>query len=261
MQNNLEYLWRKINFWGIVIGMFGVLISVIGLIIGLLSFNWTAFQVGIVILILGVITWVFPFIHVTFRMKKVNQYTNNILQDKENKWIEGLENFKTGKELLMNKENDEALIYFDKAIECGFEDEVYENRGMCLQALGYDLDAIGDFDKAIGKASDDANLYFLRSLSKSSVGNIEGSVDDLKKAVELSKIPNEINKTYDLAMQEKGYDSVADCYEFYLKREEETLKEAIEESNMSEELKEKIWGKEKGERTYPHWKKINKKRR
>lgn len=261
MENNLENLWRKINTWGVLIGSLGVLVSITGLIIGFLDLSWIPFQIGIIVLIIGVITWIFPFIHATLRMGKVNQYAKNIPKEKEDKWIQGSEYFQTGKEFMTNKNDTEALRYFDKAIEYGFKDDIYEHRGMCLQALGYDLDAIEDFNKAISTSNDDANLYFLRAISRSSVGDIEGSVEDFRKAVELSKIPNEINNSYNLTIKEKGYNSVTDFYKSYLLREEETLEEAIKESNMSEEQKENIWGKTNGERTYPHWKKINNKRR
>lgn len=180
---------------------------------------------------------------------------------KKDEWIKGLENFQAGKKRLINKNDEEALEYFDKAFECGFEDEVYENRGICLQALGYDYDAIEDFNKAILNSSNDANLYFLRSISKSSVGDIEGSVDDLSKAAELSKIQNEINTNYNETIKGQGWSSITDYYNSYLLREKETLEDAIRECNMSEEQKEKIWGKVNGNRTYPHWKKINNKRR
>lgn len=261
MENNLENLWRRINTWGVLIGSLGVLVSIIGLIIGFLDLSWIAFQIGIIILIVGLITWIFPYIHATLRMRNVNQFVKKILQEKEDKWFQGSEYFQTGKEFMINKNDTKALKYFDMAIDSGFKDEVYENRGMCLQALGFDLDAIEDFNKAISNANDDPNLYFLRALSKSSVGDIEGSVEDFRKAVELSKIPNEINNSYNLTIREKGYNSVTDFYKSFLLREEQTLEEAIKESNMSEEQKENIWGKANGERTYPHWKKVNKKRR
>lgn len=78
MENKLEHLWRKINLWGLLIGMLGILISVIGFLIGLLFSNWIVLQIGISILIFGIITWIFPFIHVTLRMKKVDQYSKSI---------------------------------------------------------------------------------------------------------------------------------------------------------------------------------------
>jgi tetratricopeptide (TPR) repeat protein len=174
---------------------------------------------------------------------------------------EGNKYFQIGKEHLSKKKFEISLKYFDKSIDCGFEDGVYEYRGMCLQALNFDLDAIDDFDKAIVQKAGDPNLYFMRGLSKSSAGYIVESIIDFGVAVELSKSVNELNKDYNSIIKENGWQSITDFYNSYLIREKNTLDMATKEQNMSEELKEKIWGKEDGKRTYPHWKKINKLRR
>lgn len=179
----------------------------------------------------------------------------------KNKTSDGLEFFRIGKELFLNKEFEKAIENFDKSIDCGIEDGVYEFRGMSLQALNFDLDAIDDFDKAIAQNPEDANLYFFRGLSRSAAGYIVDSIKDFSRAVELSKIPNELNKNYNSTIKGKGWQSITDFYNSYLIREKDTLEMATKEQNMPEELKEKIWGKENGTRSYPHWKKINKKRR
>ncbi len=179
----------------------------------------------------------------------------------KNRSFEGTEHFRLGKALFLEKEYNKSLEYFDKSIECGLEEGVYEFRGMSLQALEYDLDAIDDFDKAISQSPDDANLYFLRGLSRSAVGLIVESINDFTKAVELSKISNEVNRNYNFTIKEKGWQSLTDFYYSYLTSEKETLDMASKEQNMPEELKEKIWDKEYGALTYPHWKKNNKKRR
>jgi tetratricopeptide (TPR) repeat protein len=182
-----------------------------------------------------------------------------IKSEDRSKLTKGYEAFEKGKKLLKNKQDDEALKLFDKAIEFGFTDEVYEYRGICLQSLDYDLDAIEDFDRAIAKLSENASLYFSRSLSKSNTGDLKGCVSDLEMAVNLSKIDNEINKNYEMVAKELGWNSATDKYNLDLQNALQDLEWANEQCNWPLEKKESIFGKEKW--TYPHWKKINKKRR
>lgn len=125
-----------------------------------------------------------------------------------------------------------ALDFFDTAIDCGFEDEgVYADRGICLQQLGFDLDAIDDFDKAIASEQEDSNLYFMRSWSRSAVGDLPGHVSDLQTAIRVAAIDNAANRSHNAHACETGYTNCADVYRFHLEMAALDLKlQAIEEN-------------------------------
>lgn len=100
----------------------------------------------------------------------------------------------------------EALDCFDAAIDNGFEDGgIYRSRGLCLQSLNFDLDAIDDFDKAIASEPQDSNLYYMRSISKGATGDLHGRVSDLQEAVRLASVENAANRSYNAFAKEKGY--------------------------------------------------------
>ena len=102
----------------------------------------------------------------------------------DRRWLEGYRSFEKGKQFYLDRQTNEALQHFDIAIENGYEGDVYDLRAACLQALGYDYDAIEDFNKAISLSPNDCNKYFSRSVSKRSILDFEGeliSVIDTKK--------------------------------------------------------------------------------
>ncbi len=130
---------------------------------------------------------------------------------------EGLEAYEKGKRMFYSNDKKErndnkALLLFDLAIECGIYD-AYLDRAFCLQGLGFHYDAIVDFDKAIQKSSGDANLHFGRGHSKQSIGQYDEAISDLKTAIELSKIDNELNRNYNIEMKKSGWSSVSLFYE------------------------------------------------
>jgi len=69
---------------------------------------------------------------------------------------------------------------------------------MCLQALGFHLDAIDDFDKAIDMDPDDCNLYFMRAMSMRGAGRYEDADEDFRRAIALSKVKSVANTVYTL---------------------------------------------------------------
>ncbi len=81
-------------------------------------------------------------------------------------------------------------------------------RASCLQGLKYHYDAIEDFDKAIQLSPKDCNNYFTRSVSKGAVLDYEGQVADLEKAIELSRIKNDLNKVYDEKVKKNGHNGI-----------------------------------------------------
>ena len=75
-----------------------------------------------------------------------------------------------GEKHFLESEFEEALSFFDSALEKGFEKkDIFEFRGMCLQSLGYEFDAVEDFNKAIEFSPDNCHLYYNRALSKDAI--------------------------------------------------------------------------------------------
>jgi tetratricopeptide (TPR) repeat protein len=120
--------------------------------------------------------------------------------------------FEKGKKFYFEKNLNRALCNFDLAIENGIEKEVYELRGRCLQELNYEYDAIEDFNKAIILSPSDCNIYLARSISKHSILDFEGEINDLEKAICLSKVENDLNKGYYAEAIKMGYNSVESLF-------------------------------------------------
>jgi len=162
------------------------------------------------------------------------------------KWVEGRIAFEKGETYFRNGQDAEALTHFDKAIECGFENNVYELRALCLQTLNFDLDAIDDFNMAIASSQHDCNLYFSRSNSKSVIEDFEGCVADLEEAIRLSAIDNDLNRNYSIAAKEQGYrDGHTVMYKMKLLSAKIRLKREQQDRNLSEEMKVILKGSKK----------------
>lgn len=141
-------------------------------------------------------------------MKWLLNLFNNKSQEKSEsnrKWIEGYNAYKNGKELYLKRQHNDALYYLDKAIENGFEDDVFDLRAGCLQELEYHYEAIADFNKAIVLSPKDCNKYFSRSVSKGAIKDYQGEIDDLRLAIELSKEDSELNRAYDDEAKKIGH--------------------------------------------------------
>ena len=128
------------------------------------------------------------------------------------------EDYFLGKELLVKahiylerNEYSEALPLLDKAIELG-QKEGYYNRGLCLQALEFNLDAIDDFTKAISIAPNDCNLYFCRGNSKITLKDYDSAIEDGEKALQLAERGLSENKKYDEAAIAQGSNSAGSLY-------------------------------------------------
>lgn len=129
-------------------------------------------------------------------------------------WQMGYEALERGRELYFKNEVQQAMRYFDIAIDSGFEGaDVYCMRGGCLQSLKFDLDAIDDFTKAIEFDPEDSNYYFMRSISKGAVGDPQGRIDDLNEAIRLAGIDSASTRSHNANAREMGYtDGVAGMY-------------------------------------------------
>ena len=133
-------------------------------------------------------------------------------------WVQGHNAFCLGKDCYDKRKIEEAIRCFDIALECGYDDDadLFFMRGWCLQNMGYDLDAIDDFSKAIELEPKDSNNYFLRSISKGSAGDHFGRIKDLKEAIRSAEMYPEPNRGYNMYAQEQGYLNVSQHFQAYL---------------------------------------------
>jgi tetratricopeptide (TPR) repeat protein len=134
--------------------------------------------------------------------------------ENDHQWQKGYKALERGKDLYLHNEVQQALRHFDIAISSGFEGaDVYGMRGGCLQSLKFDLDAIDDFSRAIEFDSEDCNNYFMRSISKGAVGDLQGRIDDLEEAIRLASIDSPSTRSYNAHAREKDYkDGVVGIY-------------------------------------------------
>ena len=154
--------------------------------------------------------------------KKTPELSAEEKEQSKRKW-DGFDFFQKGQDCYLKRQSDDALSYFDKALENNFIEnfptettKLFDMRGGCLQELSYDYDAINDFDRSISLSSNDCNKFFSRSVSKGAVLDFEGEVADLERAIELSKIDNELNREYNDEAQKQGYKNVAGMYQMRL---------------------------------------------
>ena len=109
----------------------------------------------------------------------------------------------------------EAVKLFDEAIQKGFDDSiVFSLRGNCLNDLGFYFDALDDYTNAINRSPKKgiAENYHMRSLIKHSILDYEGSMDDIKEAIRLSKMDNDDARYWNDYAKSTGFASAADFY-------------------------------------------------
>lgn len=128
----------------------------------------------------------------------------------------GVESVLQGRNRYQAEDWEGAFTWFDDAVARGFVgDGVYEKRAMCLQCLGFALDAIDDFDKAIEESPDDCNLYFMRGLSMQYAVRYVEADEDFNRAICLSKVKSGRNARYNEAARGMGRESAAALYELH----------------------------------------------
>lgn len=168
--------------------------------------------------------------------KKTPKLSAEEKEQSQKKW-DGFDFFQKGQDCYFNRQTNEALSYFDKAFECGFAENfpseatnLYDLRAGCLQELDFHYDAINDFDKSISLSPNDCNKFFSRSISKGTVLDFEGEVADLERAIELSKIDNELNREYNDEAQKQGHKNVAGMYQ---------MRVVMAKMNLDSEIKDR----------------------
>ncbi len=67
----LDRVWREILALGVIVVWYGALVGIVGFVAGLFGSAWNGFWVGLSVLLVGVLTWLFPWIHRAIRMNKI----------------------------------------------------------------------------------------------------------------------------------------------------------------------------------------------
>lgn len=92
-----------------------------------------------------------------------------------------------GKQSFLSHQFNDALLFFNNAIDSGFEEDVYELRGCCFQKMNFHETAIEDFDKAIEFNPLKFSNYYSRALSKKAILDYAGLVEDINNAIHYYK--------------------------------------------------------------------------
>ena len=74
--STLERLWREIVTLGTLVAMFGAVVAAIGVAVALLGRDSIGLGVGLGVLLLGAVTWLFPFAHLRLRVNRAVALTD-----------------------------------------------------------------------------------------------------------------------------------------------------------------------------------------
>lgn len=117
-------------------------------------------------------------------------------------------------ELCKEGNNTLALAYLDYAIEKNsFDSRALSVRAFCLQGLGYHLDSIDDFTKALELSPEDPNYHFGRGNSYVAMKNYSAAVKDADKAIQYASLNNPLFEHYNIAAKENGFSSALNLYQ------------------------------------------------
>ncbi|MEZ5003623.1 MAG: hypothetical protein R2730_11375 [Chitinophagales bacterium] len=167
-----------------------------------------------------------------FRSRNQSYSFRELYSDERNST---LKEFDSGCNLYMNHNYEKALIIFDSLLLTNFGKyfpfemaELYKFRGHCLQVLDFHYEAVENFTSSLSIDPTDCNTYFYRSMSKKYTLDLEGRINDLKMAIEHSKLETELNKQYRLIAKNLGNESHTSIYSFQLFHAQLDLKERKE---------------------------------
>jgi hypothetical protein len=79
----LDRLWREIVALGTIVAMFGGVVALAGAVVGLLGRGWMGLTVGLGVLLLGAVTWLAPFLHLTLRVNRAQATIERQIQGPE----------------------------------------------------------------------------------------------------------------------------------------------------------------------------------
>lgn len=75
----LDDLWREIRALGLLVILLGAVLMIVGGGFALAGFGWLGLATGACAVLLGILTWVSPFIHLSMRMNSMKKNLNDIL--------------------------------------------------------------------------------------------------------------------------------------------------------------------------------------
>lgn len=128
---------------------------------------------------------------------------------------EGMQAMLQGNKYFLTNDFNTALPYYEQAIQSNIPDG-YNQRAMCLQALNYHAEALPDFDKAIEASPQDCNIYYMRAMSRIKLRDNTGAISDMRAAIELSQVDNEMNRVYNEGRIKDGGLPLHDYYTLQL---------------------------------------------
>jgi len=119
---------------------------------------------------------------------------------------------------------DSEFLFSNESFEKGLK--YYENKDF-NNAMIY-------FNKAISQEPDDSNLWYLRSQVKLSITDFEGAIEDIETAIQLSKVDTKLNKEYFQGSQKIGWpDGHISMYQAFL----QSIKSELRISNKRRDSK------------------------
>jgi len=77
----LERLRKEIVALGTTVMVFGGILSIVGLIIGITVRTWATFFIGVIVLGMGIVTELFPYIHLFLRVQKAKKMAPYLIQE------------------------------------------------------------------------------------------------------------------------------------------------------------------------------------
>lgn len=77
----LEQPWKDIIALGTTVMIFGGILAIVGLIIGINTQTWATFFIGAVVLSIGIVTELFPYIHLFLRVRKAKNMASDLFQE------------------------------------------------------------------------------------------------------------------------------------------------------------------------------------
>ena len=80
----LEQLWKEIMSLGVIIILLGIVISLCGLLARVFAGTWAGTVTGLGVITLGIATWLFPFVHLSLRMRKLSIIMNDLMKKNDN---------------------------------------------------------------------------------------------------------------------------------------------------------------------------------
>ncbi len=112
----------------------------------------------------------------------------------------------TANKLVKDRKWSEAFIAFEKAIKVLPDDpDLIHDRAVCLFNLGEKKDALAELNRALDLQPDYSYRYASRAYMRSALKDVEGAIEDYKKAIELDPEDSISINNLGLLEEQQGY--------------------------------------------------------